>query len=210
MKISGRRNCFAFSLLTETEEEEKNKTLNHLSLSAGNRELVLSKTGERCLLCSSTDCLLPEMLLAPLIKCTIFKNCTISPSPAFWFIDVKIFALVLTVIVTEQPYTYFICETAIFEKSNWDFILKFMPHQNAMVAEFCIFWSVMEEGGGHERKWQFETRVSPQTVVSCINNILEQDLGENNHKHFPLTVFSCASSDQLLNLRCFVARQFLS
>ena len=93
VKISGRRNCFAFSLLTETEGEDKNKTLNHLSLSAGSRELVLSKTGERCLLSASTDCLLPEMLWAPLIKCTIFKNCTIFPSPAFWFIDVKISAL---------------------------------------------------------------------------------------------------------------------
>ena len=48
-----------------------------------------------------------------------------------------------------------------------------------------VWWRELGERGGHERKWQFETRVSPQTVVCGINNISKTFY----RKQFPLCAF---------------------
>ena len=81
-------------------------------------------------------------------------------------------------------------------KSGLCFILKFVFHQNTM-AEFCIFWSVVE-GEGEERGTWKKMAIWDTCEPADSGLLHQQHLGENNH-----SVSHCVSL-----LMCFLRSTF--
>ena len=111
------------------------------------------------------------------------------------FLDVMIPKRLLKILLNPKNIFFWPFHRRLVFISTLSIILKFavqwkigLNSEAKVPLEFVfswVWWRELGERGGHERKWQFETRVSPQTVVCCINNIGEQHLPENNHSVFP-------------------------
>ena len=111
------------------------------------------------------------------------------------FLDVMIPKRLLNILLNPKNIFFWPFHRRLVFISTISIILKFavqwkigLNSEAKVPLEFVfswVWWRELGERGGHERKWQFETRVSPQTVVCGINNISKTF----PRKQFPLCAF---------------------
>ena len=138
------------------------------------------------------------------------------------FLDVMIPKRLLKILLNPKNIFFWPFHRRLVFISTLSIILKFavkwkigLNSEAKVPLEFVfswVWWRELGERGGHERKWQFETRVSPQTVVCGINNISKTF----PRKQFPLCAFwgiphhcTCTATGRDAKAFCFGKFWFL-